>query len=84
MLYARAQSMQFDAVAGAPVEWRLPATGDAQRIYLPQRYGGLGYRRSEDMKFAAFIGGTAMAAYGPYGIASYFPPPLPLTLIVQK
>jgi len=42
--------------------------------FLPQRYGGLGYRRSEDIKFAAFIGGFVMAAYGLYGTASYYPP----------
>ena len=58
--------------------------GYCHLVFLPQRYGGLGYRRSEDVKFAAFIGGFAMAAYGPYGIASYYPLPLSLTLIVLK
>jgi hypothetical protein len=44
-----------------------------QQIFLPQRFGGLGYRRANDVANAAFIGGFALAAHGPHNIASVCP-----------
>ena len=44
-----------------------------QQIFLPQRYGGLGYRRANDIVHGAFIGGFALAAYGPHSITLVCP-----------
>jgi hypothetical protein len=45
----------------------------AYQTFLPQRFGGLGYKRSRDISNAAYIGGFALAAYGPYSIATQYP-----------
>jgi hypothetical protein len=45
-----------------------------QQIFLPQRFGGLGYRHSADTYRAAFIGGFALAAHGPHSILDIYPP----------
>ena len=36
-----------------------------RQIYLPQRFGGCGYRKSKDVFVLSFLGGFAMAAYSP-------------------
>jgi hypothetical protein len=49
-------------------------TQSVHQSYLPQRYGGLGYRHSRDISGAAYLGGFAMAAYGDFNVASQYPP----------
>jgi hypothetical protein len=39
------------------------------QAYLPQRYGGNGHRRSENVWWAAYIGGFCLAAYGPFNVS---------------
>ena len=45
-----------------------------RQIYLPQRFGGCGYRKSKDVFVLSFLGGFAMAAYSPtYNISLVAP-----------
>jgi hypothetical protein len=45
-----------------------------QQVFLPQRFGGLGYRKAEDVVNSAFIGGFALAAFGDHKIYDIYPP----------
>jgi hypothetical protein len=44
-----------------------------QQCFHPQRFGGLGYRKAENIADAAYIGGFALATLGPFGIAHLAP-----------
>jgi hypothetical protein len=44
-----------------------------QQCFRPLRHGGLGYRKATNTSAAAFIGGFALAAYGPFGIGKIDP-----------
>jgi hypothetical protein len=48
-----------------------------QQIFLPQRFGGLGYRMAGDVYNSAFLGGFALAAYGTVNIGDIYPALLP-------
>ena len=41
---------------------------------MPQRFGGLGYRKADDVVNSAFIGGFALAAFGDHRIYDIYPP----------
>ena len=49
-------------------------TSCIRQIFLPQRFGGLGYRKANDVVNAAYIGGFALAAHGPHNISQIYPP----------
>jgi hypothetical protein len=38
------------------------------QCFRPLRYGGLGYKKANNVSEAAYIGGFALAAFGPFGI----------------
>ena len=44
-----------------------------QQCFHPQRFGGLGYRKAENIANAAYIGGFALATLGPFGISQLAP-----------
>jgi hypothetical protein len=44
-----------------------------KQCFLPQRFGGLGYRKAENIANAAYIGGFALATLGPFGIRHLAP-----------
>jgi len=44
-----------------------------QQCFHPLRFGGLGYRKAENIADAAYIGGFALATLGPFGIAHLAP-----------
>jgi hypothetical protein len=44
-----------------------------KQCFHPQRFGGLGYRKAENIADAAYIGGFALATLGPFGIGHLAP-----------
>jgi len=44
-----------------------------QQCFRPLRHGGLGYRKSMNTTAAAYVGGFALAAHGPFGIGKIDP-----------
>jgi hypothetical protein len=44
-----------------------------KQCFHPQRFGGLGYRKAENIAAAAYVGGFALATLGPYGIGHLAP-----------
>ena len=44
-----------------------------EQASMPQRFAGLGYRKSANVAQAAYLGGFAMAAYGRYGVGRICP-----------
>ncbi len=44
-----------------------------KQCFHPQRFGGLGYRKAENIADAAYIGGFALATLEPYGIGHLAP-----------
>jgi hypothetical protein len=44
-----------------------------QQCFHPQRFGGLGYRKAENIANTAYIGGFALATLGPFGIRQLAP-----------